>query len=60
MSKEVTKDAGAGPFFKDCPHWGKGGSYTFDPVSGQRTKTTGNEPGAEGVPEKAAIKTKEK
>lgn len=30
------KDTAAQATFPDCPHWGKGGTYIYDPASGQR------------------------
>ena len=40
-SKKKADPVSAPRHFKDCPHWGKGGSFTYDPVTKQRTRVTG-------------------
>jgi hypothetical protein len=60
VTKEAKTAANAGPFFTDCEHWGKGGSYTLDPATGLRTPNTGDSQGTESAPDKAVNKAKDK
>ncbi|MDD5176754.1 MAG: hypothetical protein PHQ05_10070 [Sterolibacterium sp.] len=40
---------GAAPNFTDCPFWGQGGQYIYDPVTKTRTKVSPTVAPADGI-----------